>query len=278
MVFCHRRSSLLISLFLVVICLPRVSLGADAPSATSSVVAPNPADLATVDDLARAVQSNPNDPLLRLAYADALHLSSRADEAIAQYDEVLAVDKYSVEAMMGRACCYRHENKAGRALAEYRNAWMRHQTNPEAVMAFTACAFRQGRLRDALPALTTLARTDKPRAAVCYWSVAVWMVEKDYWAAQGYARTAHTLDPESFPASTLTADQVTVRSGSSNGLVARLTASRQRQLAECMLDGLSIPHIPFSTVPPSVFSGSAPPLVLPTMPPPPPTSSRSAPR
>lgn len=187
---------------------------AGAPTPPAAPAIDEAARTLGTEDLAKAVAAKPNDLDLRLTYANNLHWSGKYEEAVAEYSKILETDKRNSEALTGRACCYRHQDKQAMALAQYRTAWILNPSKPEVVKSFLSCANRNGKLYEAVPALRTLSKNNAAAGAELNWIVAEWLVDAHYWQAQEFSKEAHRLDPDSYPSPTVSAKALELNVGS----------------------------------------------------------------
>ncbi|MHB1001410.1 MAG: tetratricopeptide repeat protein [Armatimonadota bacterium] len=164
-----------------------------------------------IANIAGELTKKPKDNSLRLIYADLLLENNRLDDAYSEYMKIRNAEKSNSKAITGIARYYELQEKWSLALAEYKTACMRNPGDPGAVMGYMNLAYKLGKLNESIPAIKSLAKTDKVNAAVCYWTVASWLVEKDYWRAQQYAMDAHLLDPAAYPDRSIASAPVYVR-------------------------------------------------------------------
>jgi tetratricopeptide (TPR) repeat protein len=175
-----------------------------------------PAD--TIKQLLPQIKAKPDDLELRLKYADALMQNKNYKEALAEYRKVRDKDKNNSHAILGTAYCYDAQGDTSLALAECKSACDRNFDDPDTVLTYIIFANKHGKLGDSLPALHTLAKFQPIKAAPCYWMIAAWMVEKDYWKAQPYAKEAHNLDPKAFPSDGITAKPLDINWGNGGAI------------------------------------------------------------
>ena len=149
--------------------------------------------------LEKQLAEKPDDKALRLQYATVLLDHRKIKESIAEYDRVLKVDAKNSEALIGTGCCYDRLGNWQDSLRKCREACEASPLNADAVISYVTEANKHGKIFEALPFLRTLARFDKPRAAMCYWWAAARIVSREYIAAQQYAKQAHELDPKNYP-------------------------------------------------------------------------------
>ena len=183
-------------LFAVFILIPSLSMAAEAPVQPSG-----PVSIETPAELAKQLEANPNDNLLRLRYAGALLDCNKITEAATEYFQVRNSDKKNTEAIIGLAICYDRMEKSSLALEECNNAYKLNPTDPNTVMVLVACAYNNGKVQEAIPALDILAKTDKSKSAFCCWTIAEWLVGKDPSSAQIFAKKANELDSKNYPKS-----------------------------------------------------------------------------
>jgi tetratricopeptide (TPR) repeat protein len=149
--------------------------------------------------LAKQLAEKPNDISLRLQYADLLLDKSRLSEAEGQYEKALAIDKTNVSGLIGLAACFERQGKWRLALDRCATACLQDPSNVDAVSVYLGCAQKHNVTGEVLPAIRRLEEIDKTKAATVYANVAKWIVARDYWAAQRFAKVAHDLDPKTFP-------------------------------------------------------------------------------
>ncbi|MHB1457099.1 MAG: tetratricopeptide repeat protein [Armatimonadota bacterium] len=185
-----------------------------------------PADVAA--ESAKQLQITPDNVELRLTYADALFEMNKIDEALIEYTKVRDADKKNSDALLGIACCNENKGYMGLALSSYRSACNANPANAAAVNGYLTCAYKQGRMNEAIPYVRGLSQRNKHAAAGCYWTIAGWFVEKDYWKAQPYAKEANRLDSKCFPTATMTASGLVYRTGNAMVIATPGTQRQQR--------------------------------------------------
>lgn len=201
--------------------------GEKVPVLEQSADFKQPADIAA--ESAKQLQITPADLELRLKYADALFEMNKVDEALVEYTKVRDADKKNSDAILGIACCNENMGYPGLALSSYRSACNANPGNAAAVNGYLTCAYKQGRMNEALPYIRSLSQKSKHSAAGCYWTIASWLVEKDYWKAQPYAKEANRLDSKCFPSGSITAAGLVYRTGDA-AIIMTPGASRQQRI------------------------------------------------
>jgi tetratricopeptide (TPR) repeat protein len=157
----------------------------------------------SASEICRKLGENPNDSGLRLQYADALFESKDTSSALAEYKKVRKVDEYNPHAIIGAAYCYEAQGDWRVALSECRYACDHSPDDLGALLAYLYMAHKHDTLKQASKSVENLEAVNKPEAAACYEAIGEWIVVKDYWGAQPYARLAHKLDPVAFPKDTI---------------------------------------------------------------------------
>ncbi|MHB1000735.1 MAG: tetratricopeptide repeat protein [Armatimonadota bacterium] len=244
-----RRSYLLVFL-MVLVCMPASSLFADDVAADKPAVThtdqSKPEDISVTEfkqpsqvaaEAAKQLINTPNDIALRLKYADALFEMNKIDQALAEYTKIRDMDKKNSDAILGIACCQENKGYAGLALSAYKSACISNPANAAAVNGYLEFAFKQGKLLDVIPYIKTLAQRDKHNAAGCYMTIAGWLVEKDYWKAQSYAKEANRLDSHCFQSAKIDASTLIYRSGSAS-IIMTPGASRQQRIGGGGIGGI----------------------------------------
>lgn len=153
----------------------------------------------TEGQLRQQISKNPKDVGARMKYAACLAADKKNKEAIVEYNKILAIDPKHIPALLARSICYEHIHNLQGAFADCKSAAEIDTSNADALKAYVLIADKCGKLPQATPQLRILARVDAHKAASCYWAIAQRVVEKDYYGAQSYAKSAHTLYPAAYP-------------------------------------------------------------------------------
>jgi len=139
-------------------------------------------------------------------------LLSKGEPAVAlmEYNHVLDIDKYNVEAMVGVARCYASQGQWVIACSELEDASMYHPESSLALVNYLYFSNRLGKLDSAILVVKRLFNTTDRAAAEPAERVAQYIVEIDYTSAQWFALKAHLLDPKAFPDASVVAKPVAI--------------------------------------------------------------------
>ena len=211
--------------------------GEKIPAIEQSADFKQPADIAA--ETAKQLQITPDDLELRLKYADTLFEMNNIDGALVEYTKVRDADKKNSDALLGIACCNEDKGYPGLALSSYRSACNANPGNAAAVNGYLTCAYKQGRMNEAIPYVRGLSQRNKHAAAGCYWTMASWLVDKDHWKAQPYAKEANRLDSKCFPSATITAAGFVYTTGDAMVIATPGTQRQQRIGGGGMGSGMS---------------------------------------
>lgn len=121
------------------------------------------------------------------------------DDALHAFRSVLGIDGTNLEAMLGVALCHDRQGHLKLAVAEFKDALLRHRESATAAMGYIDIARRSGRIGEAKTIVKQLFRPNPSDAALAHRRIAEWLVGKDYWYAQYFAQRAHALDPVKYP-------------------------------------------------------------------------------
>lgn len=173
----------------------------------------------TESSLTKELAEKPNDISVRLKYADFLLDNKKVNEALAEYTKISQMDKRSVDALIGSACCYDRQGNKSMALAACKSACQIDPANTDGLIVYLTLAQKYGKIKEAMPALISLTQADRSKAALCCWSIAEWIVERDHWGAQPFAQEAHKLDAKAYPKSEISAKPIKFTPGDGTAVV-----------------------------------------------------------